>query len=168
MTTKKTVGRKAKVGAPKGNKNAVGNRGGKGQEPLYKPEYARIAEKFSLLGATDAELADALGVTEKTIGVWKKEHIKFGLAQKKGKVQADANVGQRLYERAMGYSHAEDKIFNANGSPLVVPTTKHYPPDSTAAIFWLKNRRPVRWRDRQMHEHMGEGGGPVKFRVNGA
>lgn len=43
----------------------------------------------------------------------------------------------------------EDKIFQFQGEPIVVPTIKHYPPDTTAAIFWLKNRQPHLWRDKQ-------------------
>jgi len=68
---------------------------------------------------------------------------------KRGKDKADTNVIESLYRRAIGYSHPEDKIFNNNGKALIVPTTKHYAPDTTAAIFWLKNRRPEEWRDRQ-------------------
>ena len=48
----------------------------------------------------------------------------------------------------MGYEHKEDKIFNNNGEALVVGTTKYYAPDTTAAIFWLKNRQPELWRDK--------------------
>jgi hypothetical protein len=58
-------------------------------------------------------------------------------------------VASKLFHRAIGYEHPEDKIFNNNGEEMVVPTIKHYPPDTTAAIFWLKNRQPDKWRDRQ-------------------
>lgn len=64
-------------------------------------------------------------------------------------MEADAVIAQKLFHRAKGYEHPEDKIFNDSGKPLVVPTVKHYPPDTTAAIFWLKNRQPKKWRDKQ-------------------
>ena len=133
--------------AAKGNNYAAGNKGG-GRKSTFKKEYVHWAEKMARLGATDVDLADALGVTEKTVNEWKKIHQEFGFALKRGKMLSDAEVANRLYERAMGYSHPEDKIFNNNGEALIVPTTKHYPPDTTAAIFWLKNRCPAQWRDR--------------------
>jgi len=102
-----------------------------------------------MLGATDKEMADFFGVAESTLNLWKKEHKEFSESLKRGKVLADANVANRLYQRAMGYEHPEDKIFNDNGEPLIIPTVKHYPPDSVAAIFWLKNRRKDQWRDKQ-------------------
>lgn len=119
-----------------------------GRPTDYKPEYNEQAMKLCLLNAIDADLADFFEVTEQTINNWKKAHPEFFESIKKGKSIADANVAEKLYERATGYSHKEDKIFNNNGEPLVVPTTKHYPPDSTAAIFWLKNRAPEQWREK--------------------
>ena len=102
-----------------------------------------------LLGATDKEMADFFNVKEQTINNWKKNHPSFFESIKRGKIVADANVAKSLYNRALGYYHPEDKIFNDNGEPLIVPTVKHYPPDPTAAIFWLKNRKPAEWRDKR-------------------
>ncbi len=143
------------MGAPKGNKYALGNRGG-GRKTEYKEEYADWAYKLCLLGATDEGLANSFGVGEWTINQWKKKYKEFDTALKRGKEQADAEVAQKLYHRAKGYSHPEDKIFNDNGTALIVPTTKHYPPDTVAAIFWLKNRQPDKWRDKKDLEHSGE------------
>lgn len=130
------------------------NRGGRPSK--YKPEYAKQAGKLCALGATDRELAGFFEVDEKTINTWKEKHPEFLLSLKDAKEELDSRVERRLFERAMGYSHPEDKIFNNNGEELVVPTTKHYPPDTTAAIFWLKNRRKEQWRDKLEHEHSGE------------
>lgn len=126
----------------------------------YKKEYAEQAFKLCLLSATDEDLADFFEVSESTINKWKLDHDEFSESIKKGKDSADANVASRLYNRAMGYEQDEDKIFNANGAPLVVPTKKHYPSDTTAAIFWLKNRQPEKWRDKKELEH----GGGVKVK----
>ncbi len=116
----------------------------------YKEEFNEQARKLCLLGATDKELADFFEVDEATINRWKKDKDGFCKSLKEGKIIADANVGDALYQRACGYSHPEDKIFN-NGPdkpPTIIPTTKHYPPDTAAAFIWLKNRRGQNWRDK--------------------
>lgn len=122
-----------------------------GRPTKYKEEYADLVYKFSLLGATDEDLAKFFDVNEDTIHEWKKVHPEFSESIKKGKEQADANVADRLYQRAMGYEHKEDKMFCFDGKIISQETTKVYPPDPTAAIFWLKNRQPKKWRDKQEH-----------------
>jgi len=119
-----------------------------GRPSKFKEEYIKLAYNYALLGATDNDLVDFFDVTEKTINNWKKDYPEFLQSLKKGKAQADALVSKSLFQRARGYKHKEDKIFNDNGSPLIVPTIKHYPPDVTACIFWLKNRQPSKWRDK--------------------
>lgn len=147
------------MAAPKGNKFAAGNPGG-ARPSLYKPEYAKMAQKIALLGATDAELAECFDVCEDTINKWKLAHKEFSLALKAGKRLADAHVADRLYKRATGYEHAAVKIVaTANGEDHSVPYTERYPPDTTACIFWLKNRQPEHWRDRK--ELTGAEGGPL-------
>lgn len=138
----------------KGNKNALGNKGG-GRKSSFKDEYCDLAYKYALLGATDADLAFNFDVSEQTINNWKKQHPEFLLALKRGKEIADTKVADSLFQRAVGYSHDEDKIFQYEGKPVIVPTKKHYPPDTTAAIFWLKNRKPESWRDKQEIDHGG-------------
>ena len=126
-----------------------------GRPSKYKDEYTAMAYKLCLLGATDKDMADFFDVDEATINRWKERYPKFRESLKEGKDQADGVIASKLFHRAAGYSHPEDKIFNNNGEPLVVPTMKHYPPDTTAAIFWLKNRQPSKWRDRVETEHSG-------------
>lgn len=121
----------------------------RGRPSKYKKEYAEQAYKLCLLGATDKDLADFFEVDEATVNRWKQGHVEFCESLKRGKVEADAVIAQKLFHRAKGYEHQEDKIFNDSGTPLIVPTVKHYPPDTTAAIFWLKNRQPDKWRDKQ-------------------
>jgi len=124
-----------------------------GRPTKYKAEYADQAYKLTLLGATDAQLADFFGVSEQTFNAWKKSHPGFLESITRGKDLADAEIAAALYHRAKGYSHPEDKIFNNNGQEMVVPTIKHYPPDTQAASLWLRNRQPGRWRDKQQVEH---------------
>lgn len=122
---------------------------GRGRPKLFKKEFIEQAERLSLLGLTNDKMADYFGVNRDTFYNWLKDYPDFSDAIKKGKEIADAKVVKSLYERALGYEHPEDKIFLDNGTPIIVPTTKHYPPDPTAAIFWLKNRQPANWRDKQ-------------------
>lgn len=122
---------------------------GAGRPTKYKTEYNEQAYKLCLLGATDKELADFFDTTEQTINAWKNEYPQFLESLKEGKVGADEKVAHSLYHRALGYEHKEDYITQYQGEPVVVPTVKHYPPDTTAAIFWLKNRQPAKWRDKQ-------------------
>lgn len=123
-----------------------------GRPSSYKPEFASQAEKLCKLGATDRQLADFFGVSEQTINAWKIAHPAFLESLKAGKEQADAAVADRLYQRAMGYEHPEVHITNYQGEITMTPITKIYPPDTTAAIFWLKNRRPEQWRDKTERE----------------
>lgn len=119
-----------------------------GRPSRYKEEYAEWAEKLAKLGATDANLAEAFGVSEVTINNWKKAHREFSLALKKGKAFADAEVAEKLFQRATGYSHPDVHISNYQGLVTITPIIKHYPPDPASMIFWLKNRRPDLWRDK--------------------
>lgn len=117
------------------------------------PKLVKLAASKSWI---DKEIAEELGISESTFYEWKKNHREFSEALKAGKKMIDQNVENALYRRAVGYEHTEEKIFNNNGKPLVVPTVKHYPPDTAAAFIWLKNRRPKQWRDKQEIEHSGE------------
>jgi hypothetical protein len=120
----------------------------------YKTEFARQAMvACSKRGAfTDHDLAELFNVSTGTIGEWKKKHPKFKEAIDKAKKQADTIVERSLFERAIGYSHPDCQIFLYKGEAIFAPYTKHYPPDPQSAIFWLKNRRPGEWRDRQEHD----------------
>lgn len=116
----------------------------------YKAEYDNQAYKLCLLGATDKELANFFNVCEDTIYEWKKVHPSFSEALKNGKEVADAEIASKLYHRAKGYDCPE--VITATHAGQITDTmevTKHYPPDTTAAIFWLKNRQRGKWRDKQ-------------------
>lgn len=134
----------------------------RGRPTSYKAAFAGQAYKLCLLGATDADLARFFDVSATTIDNWKLAHPDFVGSLKAGKEEADAKVAKSLFRRALGYSHPAVKIItvprgNNDGSDVEqIPYTERYAPDTTAAIFWLKNRRPDVWRDRQAVEHSGE------------
>lgn len=121
----------------------------------FKPEFVEQARKLAELGATDREAAEFFEVDERTLYRWKHEHAEFCQSLRVGKETADARVEQSLYRRALGYSHDEVHITAYEGAVTMTPIIKHYAPDTTAAIFWLKNRKPAEWRDKVETEHSG-------------
>lgn len=121
---------------------------GKGRPSLFRPEYVKQAKRLAFLGATDADVAAFFEVSESTIDKWKASNPDFLRSLKQGKTALDATVSRKLYHRAVGYSHKAVKIFcSKDGDVTEVPYVEHYPPDTTAGIFWLKNRQPGLWRD---------------------
>jgi hypothetical protein len=130
----------------------------------YKAEYAGQAAKLCLLGATDAQLADFFEVSVSTINLWKVQHPEFSEAIKVPKDMADERVEQSLFRRAMGYEHDEIDIRVVDKEVIQTPIRKYYPPDSTAMIFWLKNRKAAEWREKV--EHTGADGGAIQFTIN--
>jgi len=131
------------------SRKGVGGRPSK-YDPAKTPEQAY---KLCLLGATDKELADFFGVAESTLNKWKIDYPEFSEALNRGKVEADARVAHSLYHRALGYEHPDTDIRVVNGEVVITPTIKRYPPDTAAAIFWLKNRQRGKWRDKIEHDH---------------
>ncbi|WP_320533654.1 helix-turn-helix domain-containing protein [Robbsia andropogonis] len=123
-----------------------------GRPSQYKPEFAAQAEKLCKLGATDKEMADFFGVTEQTVNNWKNDFPEFFESIKKGKILADAEVADRLYQRAIGYNHPASKFFMFQGTVIEREYVEHYPPDTAAAFIWLKNRQRDKWREKQPDE----------------
>lgn len=124
-----------------------------GRPTSYQTEFNDQAYKLCLLGFTDADLATFFEVQESTINNWKTAHPEFLESIKKGKAIADSEVAAKLFHRATGYSHEDVDIKVIDGKIVETPLTKHYPPDTAAAIIWLKNRQKEKWRDRYEQEH---------------
>lgn len=127
-----------------------------GQNTKYLKRFDKVAKGMCLIGATDEELANAFDISVVTLNTWKKKHPSFLKALKEGKEDADINVGTSLYQRATGYDAPDTHFTSHEGQVIQTPTTKHYPPDVTAQIFWLKNRRPKQFREKQDVELSGE------------
>jgi len=119
-----------------------------GQPTKFNKDIERMVMVLAAEGMTDGKMSEIIGVTEQTFNNWKKQQPVFFESLKVVKKTADEKVERSLYERARGYSHKEDKIFCNNGKIVTQETTKHYPPDPTSMIFWLKNRQPDKWADR--------------------
>lgn len=138
-----------------------------GRPTSYLPEYARVATALCTAGATDLELSECFGVSERTVNRWKLTHPEFAQACKAGKNEPDERVQRSLFHRAMGMEYEKahpikvKKItYDDKGKKVleeerveVVMVKEIIPPDTTAMIFWLKNRRALEWRDVHKHEH---------------
>ncbi len=122
----------------------------------FKPEFIQQAEKLCRLGATDLEIADFFEIDVRTLYRWKGDNEAFCQALKVGKDVADERVERSLFARANGYEHEEVDIRVVGGGIVQTPIRKFYPPDTTACIFWLKNRKAGEWREKQEVEHSGE------------
>lgn len=114
----------------------------------YRQEFATQAAKLCALGATNDQLADFFEVATRTIETWIADKQPFRDAVLNAKQIADEKVVRSLFERATGYSHPDVHVSNFQGDITITPLVKHYAPDTTAAIFWLKNRDQKNWRDR--------------------
>ena len=124
---------------------------------LYNPDYHDDwAWSLALKGATDQELAEAFGVSKRTILRWKNEHPSFAEAHQRGKDVADAKVKKALYQRAIGYEVIEKESTvdvdpkTGESKPVRVKTiTKQIAPDTMAIMYWLNNRSKGEFAQRQ-------------------
>ena len=116
-------------------------RGTPGPRGRYDPDlHPRKLREIMAKGATQAEAAKALNITVMTLNRWLKKYPELFKADRDGRNEVDDKVEAALYKKAIGYTK--------NG--------KYYPGDTTAMIFWLKNRRPADWRDRKEIKFEGE------------
>lgn len=134
---------------------------GKYVEWLEK-DNLKLLEAWARDGLTDEQIANNIGIKRPTLYDWKKKYSDISNALKKGKEVVDIEVENALLQRALGYSYDEvtrERIIDENGKERMIETkrvTKHVTPDTTAQIFWLKNRKPDEWRDRKDTNITGE------------
>lgn len=123
---------------------------GRGRPTKKVPE--RIAKIMDLVAAGKplVEVSKIVGIGERTLHDWKVQDWAFSAALKESQAIADDMVEMSAFKRAVGYEHPEEKIFydSKNGEIVRAETKKHYPPDTQAIVFWLKNRRPKDWKDK--------------------
>lgn len=104
-------------------------------------------EMLAKAGWTDEQMAKFYGVTRQTWFNWKAAHPEFFDALKDWKLEADHQVEKSLYQRAIGCETVEQRVVGTGENAEVMDLIKQHPPDTTACIFWLKNRIPGEWRD---------------------
>lgn len=108
-----------------------------------------LLEGWARDGLTDEQIAKNIGIATSTFYEWKKKQIEFSEALKKGKEVIDFEVENALLKKALGYTITLNKQkVTKDGEVVDITEEVHVPPDTTAQIFWLKNRKPNNWKDR--------------------
>lgn len=134
-------------------------------EEWLTDEGLLLIEGWARDGLTDEQIASNMGIGTTTLYRWKSDYREIRESLKKGKEIVDRQVENALLKRALGYQYEEvthEAVLNpeTKKNELVITkvVTKEVQPDTTAQIFWLKNRKPNEWRDKQQVEHSGETG----------
>ena len=135
-------------------------RRGKYHEWLTAEGLLKI-EGWARDGLIEKQIAHNIGITEQTLNVWKNEYPSLKEALKRGKEVVDRQVENALLKRALGYEYEEvkqiiEKDDSGRDRKRIEKTLKQITPDTTAQIFWLKNRKPQEWRDRKETALTGE------------
>lgn len=133
------------------------------------PEGLLLIEAWARDGLTDEQIAHNLGVAYSTLRVWRDKYSALSAALKRGKEVVDVEVENALFKKATGFSKTIKKaikvkeVFYEDGKRKsekehieFADEEIYIPPDTTAQIFWLKNRKPEVWRDKQNVELSGE------------
>ena len=127
-------------------------------------EGLEIIAGWARRGLTDADISHNIGITERTLRDWKRRYPTINACLKNSKDLADTIVENALFRKATGYKTKEVSYkADSDGNLVAVSAVeKEVPPDTTAQIFWLKNRRPDLWRDRRKEaDSDGQSGGVV-------
>lgn len=119
-------------------------------EEWLEPEGLLKIEGWARDGLTDEQIAENMGICRDTLIEWKKKYSDISDTLKKGKEVIDRQVENALLKRALGYKYTEVTKERVEGGFVVTKeVTKEVVPDTTAQIFWLKNRKPDVWRDKK-------------------
>lgn len=129
---------------------------GKYQEWLEQDNLIKL-EAWARNGLTDEQIASNIGINVATLYTWKKKYGEINEALKRGKEVVDIEVENSLLKAAKGYFVDEEKTYISEVNGVVTKrkeiTKKYIAPNTTAQIFWLKNRKPIEWRDKVFSEN---------------
>lgn len=121
-----------------------------------------MIEGWARDGLTDEQIAEKMGIAPSTLYEWKKHHSEISESLKRGKEVVDRQVENALLKRALGYKYEEttrelitDKQTGISELVVTKIVEKEVVPDTTAQIFWLKNRKPEEWRDKRVVDDSG-------------
>ncbi len=135
-----------------------------GRPTLYDPDKLILVQGWARDGLTNEQIAEKLGIAPATLYEWQNRYPEFAEALKKGKEVVDREVENALYKKTQGFTVTLLKVFKVKVIEYDPKTGKkvreteelkrgeeeeYVPPDTTAQIFWLKNRKPAEWRDKQ-------------------
>jgi hypothetical protein len=129
-----------------------------------EPEGLLKLEGWARDGLVDKQIAHNIGISEQTLNEWKKKYPSLSESLKRGKEVIDRQVENALLKRALGYKYTEITKENIGGEMIEAKeVVKEVVPDTTAQIFWLKNRKPAEWRDKQNVELSGSIDNSIKL-----
>ena len=148
MSVPKKPPQKAKKKPAKEKHTKLPRRPKAGQPSKKELIDLNFIEALYSFNVIDEQVSELLGITGQTLENWKKDEVFFEAIQRGKKISND-RVVKTLFERAIGYDHPEDDIRVIENKIVITPTIKHYPPETAAAKFWLKNRAKDEWRDQQ-------------------
>ena len=120
-----------------------------------KEDKLILLEGWARDGLTEEQIAKNMGVSVKTLFNWKQKELPILQALKKGKEVVDFEVENALLKKALGYTITLHKQkVTKDGDVVDIDEDMHVPPDTTAQIFWLKNRRANKWRDKVVDDEI--------------
>ena len=138
-------------------------------EKWLEPDGLLLLEAWARDGLTDEQISDKIGVSRSTLSDWKAKYPDISDALKRGKEVVDVEVENALLKKALGIKETVLKpikvkeVLYEDGKRIKETERIEYaeeelyiPPETAAIIFWLKNRRPDLWRDKQSMELSGE------------
>lgn len=149
------------------------------------PDGLLRLEAYARDGLTNEQIAANIGITRKTLQEWIAKYSDISDTLKRGKEVIDIEVENKLLKRALGYDYTEvtkervqkkddrgQPAVDLHGFPIyemaITKTVKkEVAPDTTAQIFWLKNRKPKEWRDKQEMEHSGSINNDITIKIGG-
>lgn len=130
-------------------------------EQWLEPDNLKLLEAWARDGLTDAQISHNMGITTTCLYNYKNKYIDIFNALKKGKQVVDIEVENALYKNATGFSYIEEVVSTKReviyedgkrvkeiSEPVVLQISRYKQPETTAQIFWLKNRKPDVWRDK--------------------
>ena len=124
-----------------------------------EPDKLILLEAWARDGLTDEQIATKMGICRDTLIQWKKKYPDISDTLKRGKDVVDIQVENALLKRALGYEYEEISEKYEMGVLVEKKVTKkQVVPDTTAQIFWLKNRKPDEWRDKREVDVEGSAG----------
>lgn len=140
-----------------------------GRKSRYETEVKDkllLVQGWARSGLTEKQIAQNLGVGVSSFSAYKLKYPALVEALKKGKEVVDFEVENALLKRALGYEYEEVRETSSAGIVTeIVRTKKYMPPDVTAQIFWLKNRKPEEWREKRDKETNSGEGVNVSFNI---
>ena len=108
-----------------------------------------LLEGWARNGLTDEQIAHNMGIRRETLYDYKNKYPNISNALKKGKEVVDIEVENALLKKALGYTITLHKQkVTKDGDVVDIEEEVHIAPDTTAQIFWLKNRKKAQWRDK--------------------